>query len=310
MQSLIKRGLLLPWPAHLQPVHRGIANDIHAVTKLPTQRLPRKRSLSELADLEEGECEYIDKRPSPVADIEARIEASKKKLIWRTPHYANKAIWFSKLRLFAPERSNVDFVVKMQKPWNWNFKDFLSERRKKQVLLQGMLQSFIVDRHTILGNDLATAHFLVHRGALVKFTKSPAYVRRDVNMEYPLPDRYDPTYLVEELICDNMDIYYEGFENIRRLHSLKRISLQNVKTMDDWCMDRLCGNEFNNLEVLNVSGTSISANGLVALTKLPSLRLLVVDNPKRSTVFELTLLALQDTMPDLVVRDSVTGEIF
>lgn len=129
-------------------------------------------------------------------------------------------------------------------------------------------------------------------------------------MEYPLPARYDPSYLVEELICDNMDIYYEGFENIRRLHSLKRMSMQNVKTLDDWCMDRLCGNEFNSLEVLNVSGTSITANGLVALTKLPSLRLLIVDNPKRSTAFELTLLDLQVSMPDLIIRDSVTGEIF
>lgn len=164
MQSLIKRQLLRSWAALLQPVHRGQ----HDLSKLPSQQLPRKRSISELADLEEGECEYIDKRPSPVADIEARIEASKKKLIWRRPHYQNKAIWYSKLRLFAPERSSVDFVCKMQKPWSWNMKDFLSERRKKQVLLQGMLQSFIVERHQILGNDLASAHFLVHRGGLVK----------------------------------------------------------------------------------------------------------------------------------------------
>lgn len=143
-----------------------------------------------------------------------------------------------------------------------------------------------------------------------RFTKDQDFIKRNDKLEYNLPDRYHPAWLVEELICDEMDIYYEGFENIRRLHHLKKFSLQNVKTLDDWCMDRLCGNEFTKLEILNISGTSITANGLVALTKLTSLRLLIIDNPKRSLIFELTLLALQDTMPNLTIRDSVTGEDF
>lgn len=107
-----------------------------------------------------------------------------------------------------------------------------------------------------------------------------------------------------------MTIYYEGFENIRRLHKLKKFSLQNVKTLDDWCMDRLCGNELTALRELDITGTNVTANGLVALTKMPSLKLLIVDNPKRSVEFELTLLGLQDSMPEMVVRDSVTGEEF
>lgn len=107
-----------------------------------------------------------------------------------------------------------------------------------------------------------------------------------------------------------MTIYYEGFENIRRLAQLKNFSLQNVKTLDDWSMDRLAGNDFPRLETLDITGTNVTANGLIALHKLPSLKLLIVDNPKRSIAFELTLLGLQASMPNLVVRDSITGEEF
>lgn len=137
--------------------------------KLPSQKLPRKRSLSELADLEEGTPDWVDTSPSPVADIEARIEASKRKLIWRIPHSQNKSSWSSKLRIFAPARTNIDLQTRLAKPFPWNLKDFLAERRKKGVMMQAYFQQFIVERHQTLGNDLASAHFLVHRGAMVKY---------------------------------------------------------------------------------------------------------------------------------------------
>lgn len=144
-----------------------------------------------------------------------------------------------------------------------------------------------------------------------RFAKTDDWVKRDPEThEYELPSKYDPAYLVEELNCDNMTIYYEGFENIRRLAHLKKFSLQNVMSLDDWSMDRLAGNELPKLEVLDISGTKVTANGLIALHKLPSLRLLIIDNPKRSVEFELTLLGIQDSMPQLVVRDSITGEEF
>lgn len=141
-----------------------------------------------------------------------------------------------------------------------------------------------------------------------RFTNSDKWIKRNEMHEYTLPSRYNPEWILEELNCDNMVIHYEGFENIRRLNNLKKFSLQNVKTLDDWSLDRLAGNDFAQLEILNISGTNVTANGLIALQKLPSLRLLIVDNPKRSIAFELTLLAMQDTMPNLVVRDSVTDE--
>lgn len=101
-----------------------------------------------------------------------------------------------------------------------------------------------------------------------------------------------------------MDLYYEGLQNIRRLHSLKSISLRNVKQFDDWCLDRLCGNQFENLETLDITNTNITANGLVAITKLRPLKLLILNDLKRSQTFELSLLMLQENLPNLVIRES------
>lgn len=100
-----------------------------------------------------------------------------------------------------------------------------------------------------------------------------------------------------------MELCYEGLENIRRLRELTFFSLRNIKEFDDWALDRVCGSEFEKLEVLDVSGTNITANGLVAVLKLPSLRMLFLDNVKRSTEFEYTVCLLQEEMPRLECRD-------
>lgn len=155
------QGLQLP--NALSIARRGMCKLI----KLPTQRLPTKKSI---ADLEEGENEYVDNRPSPLADIEERIEKSKLKLRWRTPPTENKAVWFSKLRAFAPERRNVDAMLRRNQI-KFSPKNFFKFRRQTQLAYDMFLQSFIVERHKILGNDLATAHFLVHRGASVKYDR-------------------------------------------------------------------------------------------------------------------------------------------
>lgn len=135
------------------------------LTKLPTQRLQTKKSI---ADIEEGDMEFVDHSPSPLADIEERMELSKAKLKWRLPHKDNKGVWFSKLRLFAPERQNMDRIMRMAKPWDFSIGNFFDKRRKLLLEVDSFMQSFIVERHKTLGNDLAAAHFLVHRGALVK----------------------------------------------------------------------------------------------------------------------------------------------
>lgn len=125
-------------------------------------------------------------------------------------------------------------------------------------------------------------------------------------MSFDFPNVYDESYQLEEIRCDNMELYYEGMENIRRLKCLKRLSFRNVNTLDDWCLDRLSGNDFPALEVLDLSGTSITERGLCALYRMPSLKILIVDDPKKSNSFELHCLLLEEAIPLLKVIGTST----
>lgn len=122
--------------------------------------------------------------------------------------------------------------------------------------------------------------------------------------EYDLPRTYDPEYLIDAIKADNMDLMYEGLENIRRLHHLKYFSLRNCKYFDDWCMDRLCGNQFERIEILDVSGTKITANALYAVPKLRSLKAIVLDMENRTIEFQLACSLLEEVMPNLRILSS------
>lgn len=126
--------------------------------------------------------------------------------------------------------------------------------------------------------------------------------------DYDLPTQFDPKYILSGLICDGIELYYEGFENIRRLNQLKYWSFRKNPLLDDWCLDRLAGNELNALEVLDITGSSITSNGLVAIPKLRSLKYLIIDNLKRSTEFELSCILLEECMPGLKILDSNEAE--
>lgn len=129
-------------------------------------------------------------------------------------------------------------------------------------------------------------------------------MKKNEHDEYNLPRTYDPEWLVLAIKADNMELYFEGLENIRRLNHLRYFSLRNVKQFDDWSMDRLCSNQFDRIEILDVSGTSVTANALFAVPKLRSLRALVMDTTNRSVEFQLACSLLEEVMPKLRILDS------
>lgn len=98
-----------------------------------------------------------------------------------------------------------------------------------------------------------------------------------------------------------MELYYEGLENLRRLKNLKFLSFHNVITFDDWCLDRVSGSEFNSLEILDLSGTNITERGLGSLYRIPSLKLLILDDPKKDKSYELTCAMLEEIIPNLKI---------
>lgn len=135
-----------------------------------------------------------------------------------------------------------------------------------------------------------------------RFTNKDEWFTGDnQQMDFDFPNVYDKAYEVEEIRCDNMELYYEGLENLRRLKSLKKLSFRNVKTFNDWCLDRVSGSDFPALEVLDLTGTSITERGLCALYRLQSLKVLIVDDPKKTDSFELHCLLLEEAIPLLKV---------
>lgn len=117
-----------------------------------------------------------------------------------------------------------------------------------------------------------------------------------------LPKVNTPGFYVSEIDCSNMNIYYEGLENMVRLKKLTWLSFKNCKTIDDFCLDRISGEYGETLKYLDISGCSITERGLNAFYRLSNLETLVVSNITRSTAFELTCAMLEELFPKLVIE--------
>lgn len=136
---------------------------------------------------------------------------------------------------------------------------------------------------------------------IYRFKNTKIWITKDEDDNYSLPGHYDPTYLIEAIICDNMKLYYEGLENVRRLSHLKTLSFRYIKTFDDWCLDRVCGSEFLSLEELDLTGTRVTERGLVALSRIPSLRKLIIDIPEGKLHWDLTCAMLEEYNPKVII---------
>lgn len=111
-------------------------------------------------------------------------------------------------------------------------------------------------------------------------------------------------YLIDAIKCEGMDLCYEGLENFRRLNHLIYLSFRKVDKFDDWCLDRICGEQFEQLKILDISATNVTANGLCAIPKLPALEAIVLDLSNRSIEFQLACSLLQEVMPHLKILNS------
>lgn len=124
-----------------------------------------KRKFFQISDKEEPKF-FSESEPNPLLDIERRIEESKQRLQWRKPIPQRHTILTEGLRLLAPERTRQFFEI-IQRPL-----DKSSMKRTIEFKIYETLaidQRFMNDRHRILGNELAAAHFLVARGGQVRY---------------------------------------------------------------------------------------------------------------------------------------------
>lgn len=244
-----------------------------------------------------------------VKRIRAELAADKQDLTWRTPIGDRPGDWNSKLKLFSNDEQNSDFIVMMQRPIDLSPKSIKNWWKRRREHIERFMQQYIPERHKILGPDLAAAHFILYRGGAAKFAYDNQWYRANEDGEFNLPNKFHPGFKVEALRCDKMTLYFEGLENIRCLEQLKFLSFHNVTTFDDFCLDRVSGGEYPRLEVLDLSGTNITAKGLSCLYRLPNLKLLILDNPKETLELELALAMLEVSKPGLKVvgADSIHG---
>lgn len=222
---------------------------------------------------------------------------------WRKSWDQKEGEWYSKFKLFAPEKGGSPDVIRiLQSTTNFSLQAFRKWVKKSKKEAEILDMRYIPERHQILGSDLAAAHFLVHRGAAVRFVGSSEWIKRHED-EYDLPDRYNPDYLIEAIDVLDMKLYYEGFQNMTNLRSLRWLSLQNCLQIDDWCMDRISSEYQSHLEYLDISNcVGVTDRGICALYRMSKLRTLKVHNIAGGHMFQLACLMLEDIHPQLNIE--------
>uniref|UniRef100_A0A182S685 Vacuolar protein sorting-associated protein 26C n=1 Tax=Anopheles maculatus TaxID=74869 RepID=A0A182S685_9DIPT len=279
MYKLVKHSIRLPVAMNRACIHRDPSTDIKPIGPKP--------------DLD--------------PELEKRIEDDKRRLRWRTPYSERPDSFYSAFKLFASENRNSELVEKMQQPIDLSPSSILEWWKKRRTTVEAHLQKFIPERHATLGDDIATAHFIVHRGGSVRFRGSTEWIQKDEDDEYDLPRHHVPGMVLEEVRCDGMTLFYEGMENIQKLLRLKHLSFENVALFNDWYLDRISGNTLPSLEKLNLRGTAITHRGLNCLYRLPSLKLLLVDDPEKDILWKLTVAMLEEWNPNL--KETVSGVV-
>lgn len=238
-------------------------------------------------------------------------QVSKEDMQWRTNWHQKDSQFNRFLRTFYKEENNRSILHRLQKPIDLSPSNVKKWWIQKTEEKEKIMQSYIPQRHQILGNELAAAHFIVHRGGSIKFFNEDKWIKANKYNEYNLPRFYEEEKVLEAIDCTDMKLVYEGFENLRDLKRVEWLSLNGCEKIDDWCMDRICGIFNHSLIYLDLRNCpKITYRGLGALYKMRKLKTLYLDDFFRSTTYEMTCLLLQEANPQLNIKsDPVVFEI-
>ncbi|KAM3723037.1 Distal membrane-arm assembly complex protein [Dirofilaria immitis] len=163
-------------------------------------------------------------------------------------------------------------------------------------------QRFIPERLLFLGPDLAAAHFLVHRGAAVKFVADNVWIKKDDKGNYTLPGRKIPGLYIEAIDASDTELMFEGLENLIDLSHLRLLRLAGCCYADDWMMSRIGALFPESLEMLDLSDCNrITAKGLAGLRTLKKLRYLRLEGFGHVKDVAKTALLLEESIPNLRV---------
>lgn len=253
-------------------------------------------------------CKHLSFRDDALVQIARSysVEHEKRQHEWRNnelnsviskpgddPEKPKKFVWFPTA---APKETDLAFG---------NILKWFKHNKDEYIKLT---QSFNPMRHEILGADLATAHFIIHRGGRVRFRGNTYWTEQNKKGSYELPNNYNPRYILEAVDVNRFDLHYEGLSNLCGLIKLKWLSLKDCKNIDDWGLDKISA-EFPELEYLDISGCEkITERGLESLYRMINLKKLIVTNYNKSVAFELSCFMLEDCIPGLTCEILMPGE--
>lgn len=218
---------------------------------------------------------------------------------WALP----KEEWSSFFHYFAPEKGiNVDIVHSLQKPINLSPKAIQQWYKRWSSAKAVFDQSFLEDRVAALGCELAAAHFIVYRGGRIRVKGSEEWITMDKGGYDNLPRHFTPGFFVDSIDASGTGLLYEGLECLGNLDYLQSLNLSNCPHIDDWCIDRICGQFSNTLKYLNISNcTSITGLGFAALARLKGLKSLDITGLHKIKDIQLLCLLLEDVIPNIEI---------
>lgn len=259
---------------------------MNSVRKLMTLRpqkifLGKRLYANNSKDLTDEENLKLYEKLKGVKNNEQTIEANMLTK-WLTPHYKS-----------GPSRLLT---------YDWSIKSMFNWYKRKRMEYYKYNQKYLSERVKVLGSDLAAAHFVIYRGGAVRFRGHNEFIRwTNKREEYNenLPNVYDPKYFIEAIDVSNLNLYYQGLENLNNLYKLKWISFKNNTVFDNWSLDYITY-AIPNLEYLDISGcTQVTGAGIASLQKLTQLKELVVNSSEIK--YQMACFALEDTIPGLFI---------
>lgn len=156
-----------------------------------------------------------------------------------------------------------------------------------------------------LGANLATAHLITSHGGAIKWEGSNEWIDENHTYHTPLPTQRVQNLFIEAIDASGTSMMYETFETMLYLKKLKYLDISSCQYINEWCLDRLVHFQ-HTLQYLNVSNcASVKENGLGMLHKIPSLKRLVVCGMTGLKQPELTLLALEEMLPNCLISTDI-----
>lgn len=153
--------------------------------------------------------------------LEEVDEANVRKLKeWRKPFaYPAMPTIKGKSKFVFVDRET-DMFQFFQRDWKFTPDSLREHFTKKGLEAARYEQRYVKERHEILGSNLATAHFLVHRKGRVKFKGNDEWITEEND---DLPQTYDDNYQLTHIDATGCQFYYEALDNFSNLFNVEYV---------------------------------------------------------------------------------------